>query len=152
VELATESIPGCVLQLYVYLTNSEEAVQYALLSIAISALTAGYTSAMISFDFDVSYYRRQKLPKFYGFIPDSHQHRGVCFTLMMLISGLNNLSRSVGCVLLIASSGKSLVVAFIAGEVILYLLYKVIRGDYFWFPRVEGTLAILASLKEFVSR
>jgi len=52
-ELSAESIPGCVLQIYVWFQNSEKAGEHALLSIAISALTTGYTSAMISFDLDV---------------------------------------------------------------------------------------------------
>jgi len=52
-ELAFESIPGCVLQLYVWLSHPEQAGSYALVSIRISALTTGFTSAMISFDKDI---------------------------------------------------------------------------------------------------
>jgi len=47
-ELACESIPGCVLQLYVWLTNPEQAGSYALVSIGISALTTGFNSVMIA--------------------------------------------------------------------------------------------------------
>jgi len=47
IELGTESVPGCVLQLYVWFSNPEEAGTLALLSIGISALTTGFTSAMI---------------------------------------------------------------------------------------------------------
>jgi len=65
-ELANESIPGCVLQLYVWLTNPNDAGSFALLSIAISALTTGYTSAMIAFDMDVDADHRKNQPKFYG--------------------------------------------------------------------------------------
>jgi len=36
-ELATEAIPGCVIQIYVWLTNREQAGTYALVSIAISS-------------------------------------------------------------------------------------------------------------------
>jgi len=52
-ELAWESIPGCVLQIYVWLTSRGEAGTYALVSIVVSALTTGFTSAMVSFDLDV---------------------------------------------------------------------------------------------------
>ena len=95
-ELATESIPGCVLQLYVYLNNPEEAGSFALGSIGISALTTGFSSAMIAFDYDVDVPHRRDQPKFYGYIPDDIGARGRCFMLMTLISSLHNLGRSVG--------------------------------------------------------
>jgi len=70
VEMGTESIPGCVLQCYVYLTSSSEQVgSFALLSIAASCLTTGFASAMISFDLDVDVTRRKLQPQFYGYIP-----------------------------------------------------------------------------------
>jgi len=69
-EMGTESIPGCVLQCYVYLISSSEQVgKFALLSIAVSCLTTGFTSAMISFDLDVDVTRRKTQPRFYGYIP-----------------------------------------------------------------------------------
>ena len=65
-ELSCESIPGCVLQLYVRLTNPDQAGSYALVSIGISALTTCFTSAMIAFDKDVDVEGRRRQPKFYG--------------------------------------------------------------------------------------
>ena len=118
IELATESIPGCVLQLYVWLTNPEQAGTYALESIAISAATTGFTSALIAFDMNVDMPHRKNQPKFYGYIPDENGLRGRCFTLMTLISALHNLSRSLGCALLAASDGK-LVALFVVGEISL---------------------------------
>jgi len=41
IELATENIPGCVLQLSVWLSSPEDAGTFALVSIGISALTTG---------------------------------------------------------------------------------------------------------------
>ena len=64
IELATESIPGCVLQLYVWLNNPEVVGTYALVSIGISALTTGFASAMIAFDMDVDVPHRKNQPKF----------------------------------------------------------------------------------------
>jgi len=46
--------------------KSDEAGTFALLSIGISALTTGYTSAMMAFDYDVDPYRRITQPSFYG--------------------------------------------------------------------------------------
>jgi len=108
-ELATESIPGCVLQLYVWLNNNPEDVgTYALISIGISALTTGYNSAIIAFDFDTDEPRRKNQPEMYGYIPKNHGLRERCFRLMTLMSALHNLSRSLGCALLIVSGGKTL--------------------------------------------
>ena len=56
VELATEGIPGCVLQLYVWLSNPEDAGEYALVSIVVSAICTGFSSATISYDYDVAVY------------------------------------------------------------------------------------------------
>ena len=145
IELATESIPGCVLQLYVWLTNPGEAGTYALPSIIISALTTGFTSAMMAYDMDVDVPHRQNQPKFYGYIPDDNGLRSRCFVLMTLISALQNLNRGVGCALA-ATGGKFLSIFFIGGEIVLYLIYKKARGDFFCFYRIEGLLAIFVSL------
>jgi len=152
-ELATESISGCVLQMFVWFTNSEKAGTFALLSIAISAMTTGYTSAMIAFDIDVDVSHRKNQPDFYGYIPDDNGLRGRCFGLMTMMSALHNISRSTGCALLAASSGgKSLVFYFIGGEMVIYLVYKVLRRD-FWYvgenetTRSEATIFCTTSLR-----
>jgi len=69
IELATESIPGCMLQLYVWLNSPEQVGTLALTSIAISAMTTGFTSAMIAFDMDVDIPHGKVQPKFYGYLP-----------------------------------------------------------------------------------
>ena len=66
IELGTESIPGCVLQVFVYMLNADTAGGGALLSIVISALTTGFTSAMIGFDSDTHVSSREATPQFYG--------------------------------------------------------------------------------------
>ena len=69
-ELATESITGCILQLYVWLINPDNAGVFALLSIGVSALTTGHTCAMIAFDVDIDVTKRKNQPLFYGDVPD----------------------------------------------------------------------------------
>ena len=149
-ELATESIPGCVLQIYVWLLNPKQAGNGALASIAISVLTTGYASAMIAYDFDVDVPHRKNQPNFYGFIPDDHNLRGRCFTLMLFISSLTNLSRSVGCALMFASlAGKSTVIYFMVGEMLVFFVFKLLRKDFFYWPRIGGVYAFAVS---FLSR
>jgi len=133
-ELGCESIPGCVLQLYVWLLAPEEAGTYALVSIGISCLTTGFASAMIAFDMDVDVPHRKAQPKFYGYIPNDNSLRGRCFILMTLISSLHNLSRSLGCALL-AISDPDKVILFIGCEIGLYLVFRIVRQDFhFWIP------------------
>ena len=148
-ELACESVPGSVLQIYVVLRNPEETTIEALISIGISLLTIGYTSALITFDKDVDARSRKKEPAFNGFIPDDNGLRGRCFTLMTLMSALHSLSRSFGCAFLGASSsGKMTLVYFVVGEMILYLVWKIFRRDFFYFVRLEGPLAFLLAFLE----
>lgn len=142
IELATESIPGCVLQLYVYFKS--DLGFSAMLSIAISALTTGYASAMIAYDMDVDVPNRRKQPKFYGYIPDDNGKRNRCFKLLVLMCTLHNLSRSVGTALLIARS-KNLAIAFAAIEMILFFVFKIVRNDYFAAVNVEGFLSLFGS-------
>ena len=55
------------------------------------------------------------------------------------------LSRSVGLALLIASGGKTLAAIFTGGEVLLYMMYKLARNGFFWFPDVKGLLGVIIS-------
>ena len=146
IELGTESIPGCVLQIFVFLQNPEKAGIGALVSIAISALTTGYTSALMSFDLDLDVHHRRCEPRFYGYVPDDHATRGRCFMLMALMSALHNFSRSVGCALLAVSGGKTMVLLFVGGEMLLYLLWKVLRQDFLYWIRLDGFLGFTVSL------
>ena len=45
---------------------------------------------------------------------------------MMLISILHNLSRSVGCALMIVAGGKELTIVFLGGEMCLFLVFKML--------------------------
>ena len=42
-------------------------------------------------------------------------------------------------------------VIFTGGEVLLYLIYKVARRDFFWFPAIDGLLGVISSFLEKVS-
>jgi len=155
VELGTEAIPGCVLQMYTWLTNRDELGVSALVIIGVSALTTRYISAMISFDMDVDMPHRKNQPKFYGYLPVDHGARGLCFILMTLISALHNISRSAGSALLLASSyGKRLWVIATGCEMALFIVYKVARKDFPWWPRIESTgIAILtATVARFMTK
>ena len=66
--------------------------------------------------------------------------------MMTVMSTCHNLSRSVGCALLAASGGTTMVLSFFGGEMMLYLVWKVVRSDFIaWFP-VDGPLGVVLSL------
>ena len=69
-----EAIPGVIIQLSAIL-SAGVASPAAIVSLAISALTAGFTSATISFDMDTDTMQRKNNPEFYGFVPDSARRR-----------------------------------------------------------------------------
>ena len=144
-ELSCESIPGCVLQIYVLMTTPGSSSSGAIASIGISTLTTGFASAMIAFDKDVDVKGRKRSPNFYGYIPDDHGLRGRCFVLMTLMGALHNFSRSVAYALLATSGGAKLVWSFAGVEVLFYLVWKTVRGDYMYWIPFYGALGVIAS-------
>jgi len=88
VELFAESIPGCIIQLAAIATGKGGVRLDAMGSIMVSAMTAGYTSATISYDFDADPNRRELSPNFHGYIPDSTTSRALvlfCLVGIMLL-------------------------------------------------------------------
>jgi len=79
----------------------------------------------------------------YGYLPDDFNSRGVCFALMTVISTLHNLSRSLGTAMIAAGAGQTVLLYFVAGEMLFYLQYKIMRHDFYWWPRVSGVRAVV---------
>ena len=117
----------------------------ALLSIGISTLTTGFSAAMLSLDADLDTQARKNMPNFFGFLPDDHGLRSRCFKLMMMITALHNLSRSIGCALLAASGGMTRVLSFVGGEIMVFMVWKAARRDFLTWPRVDGVAGIILS-------
>ena len=115
------------------------------MSIGICALTTGFTSALITYDMDLSVSDRRNQPMFFGFIPDDYAKRGKCFFLMIIISSCHNLSRSIGLALL-AASGMTKAVYFVGGEMFFYFLVKIARRDFLYWLPIEGATGVVASI------
>ena len=47
--------------------------------------------------------------------------------------------------MLVASSGKSMLVYFVGGEILLFLAWKFLRGDILYWVRVEGVFGVVVS-------
>jgi len=144
-ELAAESIPGNVLQIYVFITESNRSTLH-LVSILISTMTTAFASAVVSYDMDASPDQRKKIPDFYGFMRDSNFERSATFLVMFLLAGLHNLSKSTGVALLLAVSGETTLLV-LAGEMMAFHSVRLLRRDYTTLvPGVEGGLKIMMAL------
>ena len=142
-EMFCEAIPGCVLQMYVLFKNRDVS-RATVGSMLVSAMTTGFSSASISFDYDVDPTKRKQTPDFYGYIPDGGS-RTVIFGCMMLNSALLLLIRSFSAAMLMLVN-KRYFVAYMVGDMSLYLLQKVVRGDFLYWLPVDGALGLLMSL------
>jgi len=88
--------------------------------------------------------KRKMTPDFYGYIPDDGT-RAIIFGCMLLNSALMLLLRSFSASMLMLAK-KRYFIAYLAGDLALYLLLKVVRGDFhYWFP-VEGMTGLFISL------
>jgi hypothetical protein len=123
---------------YVLLKTEEKSMQ-AIVSIIISAATAGFASASIAFDFDVDPKKRRETPEFYGYIPDG-MSRTVVFCCMMLNGTLLLLVRSF-CVAMLMLVKKKYFVWYYAGDMGFYLLLKAARGDFHHWMPFDSSLA-----------
>ena len=88
--------------------------------------------------------KRKESPDFYGYIPDGGQ-RTVVFGCMVLNGALLLLLRSLSAVMLMLVQKRYFVI-YMAGDMALYLLMKVLRGDFYhWIP-VDGAFGLIVSL------
>ncbi len=136
IEMFFEAIPGCIIGCMAYLAKPSYA---ALFSLMVSAATTGFTSSLVSFDFDVDPENRKNKPAFYGYMPDDALNRALTFCCMWGMSSLFLLFRSFGAAMLL-SVNKWYFVLEIVGNLTLFFVMKAIVCDvWHWLP-VEGAL------------
>jgi hypothetical protein len=73
----------------------------ALFSILMSAASAGFASANISFDYDCDPEKRKNDPRFYGYVPDGSLQRTAIFVCMLVNSALLLIVRGFSMAVLI---------------------------------------------------
>jgi len=85
------------------------------------------------------------VPDFYGYIPDEGIARPLLLVCMTLNSALLLLLRSFSAAMLMLVKKRYLAI-YLAGDMVLYLLQKVARGDFhYWLP-VDGAFGLFMSL------
>ena len=91
---------------------------------------------------DTSPKKRRETPDFYGFVPPTN--RGIIFVLMVVNSTSQFLAKIMAITLLGAVS-KTWVVAYLVGDVCLFLLYKLLRNDLFYWPPIQSYVGSIAN-------
>jgi hypothetical protein len=139
-EIFAEAIPAGVLQMYAFVQTQNRSM-VALGSIVISALTTGFGSALISYDMDTSPKKRRETPDFYGFVPPTG--RGFIFFLMVVFSTVQFLAK-ITAIALLGAVSKKWVVLYLLGDIVLYLLNKIIRNDFLSWVPIQSYVGSLA--------
>ena len=145
IEMFAEAIPGVIIQLMAIATSDKEVGTSAWLSIAVSAITTGFASTTISYDWDTDPVKRSLTPDFYGYIPAKASKRTVVFVSMLLLSAGMLFIRCTTIVLL-GLLGGSWALLYIGIDLGLYLLVKILRGDFWYWAPLGGNAEIVSSI------
>ena len=144
IEMFGEAIPGVIIQLMAIATSDKDVKTSAWLSVAVSAITTGFASATISYDWDTDPAKRENTPDFYGYIPAKASKRTVVFVSMLLYTAGMLLIRCTTIVLL-GLMGGSWAFLYIGADLGLYMLVKILRGDFWYWLPLGGKLEIMTS-------
>jgi len=145
IEMFAEAIPGVIIQLMAIATSDKDVGNSAWLSVAVSAITTGFASATISYDWDTDPAKRESSQDFYGYIPAKASKRSVVFVSTLLFSAGMLLIRCTTIVLL-GLMGGSWAFLYIGADLGLYLLVKTLRGDFWYWIPLGGNIEIVSSI------
>tara|TARA_B110000971_G_C19684543_1_gene352612 strand:+ start:106 stop:384 length:279 start_codon:yes stop_codon:yes gene_type:complete len=77
-------------------------------------------------------------------VPDDNRARGRAFFLMTAISTLHNISRSVGCAMMMTGD-RTLFVWLLGGELTVHFIVKIVRGDFLCYIPMHGAFGYIVS-------
>jgi len=143
-EMFAEAIPGVIIQLMAIVTSTEEINVLPWLSVAVSAFTTGFVSATLSYDWDTSPEKRRAAPDFYGFIPAAAVKRVTVFASMLVTSAGMLVIRCMSIVLM-GLIGRNWALGYVGVDLGLYLIIKLLRGDFWYWIPVGGYVEIILS-------
>jgi hypothetical protein len=145
IEMFAEAIPGVIIQLMAIVTSKEDVANAAWVSLIVSALTTGFASATISYDWDTDPVKREQVPDFYGYVPANPTKRSIIFVSMMFFSACMLSIRCMTIVVLGLLGGRW-VSLYVGADLCLYLLVKIFRGDFWYWMPVGGKAEIVSSI------
>ena len=138
IELIAEAIPGTIVQLAAILKAGSKWSHTALFSLTFSTLTAAFTSAITSWDWDVSKINRKDAPNYYGYIPNDVLGKIKVFVSLYSLSLFNLFVRAFACVLFAFEGGITKVGVMFEGELLVYYIIKIARRDLWYWAPVYG--------------
>lgn len=116
IELVTESIPGCVIQIGAMLQTGGDRSLAPLLALASSILAAAFVSVQLSHDWDTDENHKKSAPSFYGFLPRSIRGRIVSLTYLLVMSMCSLIIRSMTCTILARNGVAHVIFVLLGGE------------------------------------
>ena len=84
------------------------------------------------------------MPDFYGFVPDSPRLRTVMFVTMMLLSVVQVLIKTF-LILCLGSIKTTFVWLYIGSDMLVFLGYKLLRGDFWYWVPIDSAPGLLLS-------
>ena len=93
-------------------------------------------------DYDTSPKKRREDPEFYGYV--SPTGRGLIFFLMMVNSTAQFLAKITAMALLGAVS-ETWTFGYIVGDIVLFLLYTLVRNDFFSFVPFQSYIGSIGA-------
>eukprot|EP00520_Triparma_pacifica_P018212 CAMPEP_0118632278 /NCGR_PEP_ID=MMETSP0785-20121206/358_1 /TAXON_ID=91992 /ORGANISM="Bolidomonas pacifica, Strain CCMP 1866" /LENGTH=564 /DNA_ID=CAMNT_0006523035 /DNA_START=84 /DNA_END=1777 /DNA_ORIENTATION=+ len=144
-ELVAEAIPGAVIQLSAMLT-SESVTTNAIFSFGFCIFTASFTSAIFSWDFDMSKENRKMAPAYYGYTPNGAIGKVVTFLSLYFLSAFNLFVRTFACVLFAMKGGFGNTAILLGSELLLYCVIKLARRDLWYWAAPNGAAGLFGSL------
>jgi hypothetical protein len=145
IEMFAEAIPGVIIQLMAIATSKKDIADAAWVSLLVSALTTGYASATISYDFDTDPVKREQVPDFYGYVPANPTKRSIIFVAMTFFSASMLVIRCMTIVVLGLLGGRW-VSLYAGADLGLYLFVKVLRDDFWYWIPAGGNVEIVSSI------
>ena len=146
-----EALPAGILQVFALL-NSPKVTTTAVMSFCTSCCSIAFTSASISFDWDTSPTKRKETPNYYGYVKDSPGSRTLTFLCLLSLAFFHVASKFFALALL-ASIDKAWVTFYLCGDMIVYLTYKVARGDLRYGLNLPNALSFfLTSLERPITK
>ena len=84
---------------------------------------------------------------FIGYIPDKATSRATCFLSMMSLSFAHVMLRTFSCALLAVTNTRWLIY-YLAADMGLFSLYKIVRKDFFYYVNLTGIARLVVTIVE----
>jgi hypothetical protein len=146
VEMLFESIPSAVMLVLsiinTFVTGAPMEIA-PIISLVISILTIGYTSALSSYDIDTSMKNRKKNPELYGYVANTA--RSLILVQMVLFSAAQAFSKVLATALL-WKTDPSWLMGYFAIDMSVFFGWKLATGDFYYVTPISGIAQILISI------